>query len=126
MIPSRKLTARTPVNLKAQIISNGETYHGLIQNVSEGGIGYLIESVFEVYRDFAPRKILQVNLRIPSGETLNLNCEIIWCSRKTPDDKRVTIGLKIINPPQKYKKLVKKLKTDYVRKKRASLQKKHD
>ena len=126
MIPSRKLTARTPVNVKAQIISNGETYPGFIQNVSEDGIGYLIESVFEVYKDFAPQKMLQVNLRIPSGETLNLHCEIIWCSRKTPEDKSLTIGLKIINPPQKYKKLAKKLKTDYVRKKRAALYKKHD
>ena len=126
MIPSRKLTARTPVDFKAKIISDGETYPGFIQNVSEDGIGYLIESVLEVDRDFAPKKMLQINLQIPSGETLNLKCEIIWCSRKTPHDKNATIGVKIIKPPQKYKKFVKKLKTDYFRKKQDYLHNKHD
>jgi hypothetical protein len=124
MIPSRKLTARTPVNLKATIISDGETYPGFIQNVSEDGIGYLIESVFEADKEFSPKKILLLNLHIPSGETLHLNCEIIWCSRKAPDDKRLTIGLQTIKPPQKYKRFVKNLKTDYLRKKRAYLHKK--
>jgi hypothetical protein len=126
MIPSRKLTARTPVNLTAKIVSKGETHPGFIQNVSEDGIGYLLESVFEVDKDFAPKKKLSINLQIPSGETLNLNCEIIWCSRKSPDDKRLSIGLKIIKPSQKYKKFAKKLKTEYFRKKRDYLHKKHD
>jgi hypothetical protein len=126
MIPSRKLTARTPVNLKAQIISDGETYPGFIQNVSEDGIGYVIESVFEVDKDFAPKKMLLINLQLPSGETLNLDCEIIWCTRKSPDDKRLIIGLNIIKPPQKYKKFVKRLKTDYFRKKHEYLHRKQE
>jgi len=126
MIPSRKLTARTPVRLKAKIISGGETYSGFIQNVSESGIGYFIESVIKVEKDFAPKKTIGLSFQIPSGETLKLDCEIIWCSRKTPDDKRLTIGIKIIDPPQKYKKFSKNLKTDYFRKKRQDFQKKHD
>jgi len=126
MIPSRKLTARTPVRLKAKIISGGETYPGSIQNVSESGLGYFIESVIKVEKDFAPKKIVALSFQIPSGETLNLDCEIIWCSRKTPDDKRLTIGIRIIKPPQKYKKFSKNLKTDYFRKKRHDFQKKSD
>ena len=126
MIPSRKLTARTPVRLKAKIISGGETYPGFIQNVSESGIGYFIESVIKVEKDFAPRKIIGLSFQIPSGETFKLDCEIIWCSRKTPDDKRLTIGIKIIKPPQKYKKFSKNLKAEYFRKKRQDFQKKHD
>ena len=126
MIPSRKLTARTPVRLKAKIISGGETYPGSIQNVSESGIGYFIESVIKAEKDFAPKKMIEVNFQTPSGETVNLDCEIIWCSRKKPDDKRLTIGIKIIKPPQKYKKFAKNLKTDYFRKKRHYFQKKND
>jgi hypothetical protein len=126
MIPSRKLTARTPVRLKAKIISGGETYPGFIQNVSESGMGYFIESLIKVEKDFAPKKIIELSFQIPSGETLNLDCEIIWCSRKTPDDKRLTIGIKIIKPPQKYKTFSKNLKTDYFRKKRHDFQKKND
>ena len=126
MIPSRKLTARTPVRLKAKIISGGETYPGSIQNVSESGVGYFVESVIKAEKDFAPKKIIELSFQTPSGETVNLDCEIIWCSRKTPDDKRLTIGIKIIKPPQKYKKFVKNLKIDYFRKKRHQFLKKHD
>ena len=126
MIPSRKLTARTPVRLKAKIISGGKTYPGSIQNVSESGIGYFLESVIKTEKDFAPKKMIEVNFQTPSGETINLDCEIIWCSRKTPDDERLTIGIKIIKPPQKYKKFAKNIKTDYFRKKRDQFRKKRD
>jgi hypothetical protein len=63
---------------------------------------------------------------MPSGEVLNLDCEIIWSSRKAPDDKKLTIGIKIIKPPQKYKKFAKNLKTDYLRKKRHEFHKKRN
>lgn len=126
MIPSRKLTARTPVRLKAKINSGGKTYPGFIQNVSESGIGYFIESAIKVEKDFTPKKMIELTFQIPSGETLNLDCEIIWCSRKSPDDERLTIGIKIIKPPQKYKKFAKNLKADYFRKKRHQLHKKRD
>ena len=126
MIPSRKLTERTPVRLKAKIISGGETYPGFIQNVSESGIRYFIESVIKTEKDFAPKKMMELKFKLPSGETLKLDCEIIWSSRKSPDDKDLTIGIKIIKPPQKYKKFAKNLKTEYFRKKRKQLLKKQD
>ena len=126
MIPSRKLTARTPVRLKAKIILDGETYPGFIQNVSESGIGYFVESVIKVEKDFTPKKMMELNFEVPSGETLKLDCEIIWCSRKSPDDKNLTIGVKIIKPSQKYKKFAKNLEADYFRKKRHQFLKKHD
>jgi hypothetical protein len=126
MIPSRKLTERTPVRLKAKIISGDEIYPGFIQNVSESGIRYFIESVIKAEKDFVPKKMIELNFKLPSGETVNLDCEIIWSSRKTPDDKDLIIGIKILKPPQKYKKFVKKLKTDYFNKKRKQLLKKQD
>lgn len=126
MIPSRKLTARTPVRLKAKIISGGKTYPGFIQNLSESGIGYFIESVIKAEKDFAPKKMIELNFQTPSGETVNLDCEIIWCSRKSTSDKNLVIGIKIIKPPQKYKKFAKNLMADYFRTKRRDLHKKHD
>ena len=126
MIPSRKLTARTPVRLKAKIISGGKTFTGYIQNISESGVGYFIESVITSEKDFAPKKIIELSFQTPSGETVQLDCEIIWCSRKSPDDKKLTVGIKIIKPPQKYKKFAKKLITDYFRQKRRNFLNKHD
>ena len=117
MIPSRKLTARIPVFLKAQIISGGKTYPGFIQNVSERGIGYFIESVIKVEEDFNPKKIIQITFQIPSGETLILDCKIVWYSRESPDDKKLTVGIKIIEPPQQYKQFVQDLKIERFNKK---------
>jgi hypothetical protein len=82
--------------------------------------------VIKVEKDFTPKTVIELSFQIPSGEAVNLDCEIIWCSRKTPNDKKLTIGIKIIKPTQKYKKFAKNLKTDYFRKKRHDFQKKHD
>jgi hypothetical protein len=117
MIPSRKLTARTPVTLQAKIVSGGETYTGFIQNVSESGVGYFIESVIKVEKDFAPRKKIELSFQLPSGETVLLKCEIIWYSRESSDDKKLSVGLKIIEPPQKYMKFVQNLKFERFNKK---------
>lgn len=114
---AKRLSTRIPVSLMAKIISGGKTYPGFIHNVSEGGIGYLIESMIDAEKNFSPKKMIVLNLQIPSGENLDLNCEIVMYSKSSPDDKRLTIGMKIIDPPEKYKEFVKTLEIDYINKK---------
>jgi hypothetical protein len=117
MIPSRKLTARLSVHLKAKIISGGETYPGFIENISESGIGYFIESMIKVEKDFTPKKMIELTFQIPSGKTLNLDCEIVWYSRESRDDKKLKVGLKLIEPPQQYKQFIQDLKIERFQKK---------
>jgi hypothetical protein len=53
-----------------------------------------------------------LKFQIPSGETLNLNCEVIWLyTKKTPPPgfKQNNIGMEIIDPPLKYKEFFKTL-----------------
>jgi hypothetical protein len=88
---------RIPLNLSAKIISQGHAYDGLTENVSEGGLEYLITS-----------------LQIPSGETLTLSCEVRWFLRPSVLNTTLTLGLKILNPPDPYKEFIHSLKTDDV------------
>jgi hypothetical protein len=50
-----------------------------------------------------------VIILISSGETLNLNCEIRWNSVPC-DEENFCMGMKILDPPTKYKELLKTLK----------------
>lgn len=47
-----------------------------------------------------------MNFELPPGETLNLNCEIIWVSKTLYSEKKNAFGMKIIDPPPKYKEFV--------------------
>ena len=51
--------------------------------------------------------MIKLNFRIPSGETLDLDCKVEWFL-KTPqdEDKSLMLGMKIIDPPEIYRKLV--------------------
>jgi hypothetical protein len=108
----RRRSRRIPVNLEANIISAGKSYVGLIENVSEGGLEYLMTSQVLVSEKFTPKKSLEVTFVIPSGETLHLNCELVWFLRAPLSEKLLTLGLKIIDPSTKYKEFIKSLDTD--------------
>jgi hypothetical protein len=103
---------RIKLNLNAKIISQGHAYAGLTENVSEGGLEYLITSSFEVTENFALKKNIDLLLQIPSGETLTLSCEVRWFLRPSVLNTTLTLGLKILNPPPPYKEFIHSLNTD--------------
>ena len=105
----RRRCNRIPVILKAKVIIGDKTYAGFIENVSVEGIKYSITSFFQTTKDFTPEMIIKLNFQNPSGETLNLNCELIWFSKISPNDTELTLGMKIIDPPQNYKEFVRTL-----------------
>lgn len=105
----RRAYKRIPVNLNAKIIINGKTYIGIIKNVSEEGVEYFITTSIEVSEDFTLKKIIELNFQIPSGELLNLICEMNWFLRASLYDKTLTLGMKIIDPPIRYKEFVNTL-----------------
>lgn len=93
--------------MNATITSEGNIFDGVIENVSEGGMEYLITSSIMSSGNFTPKKMIKLNFRIPSGESLDLDCEVEWFL-KTPQDenKSLILGMKIIDPPEIYRKLV--------------------
>jgi hypothetical protein len=113
----KRSSKRKSINLKANIIIDGNTYNGFIKNVSESGIGYLITSSIHISKDFTPVKKIKLNFQIPANEDMTLLCEVIWFLRTSSDAEILTLGMKIIDPPQQYAEWIKNLISGNVLKK---------
>ncbi len=99
---------RIAVNLKAERIS-GDTTHGVfIENVSEKGL-YIITAPAKSAYDFHPGSPVDLKFQLSSGETLDLNCRVIWSHKIPPHGLTSSIGMEIIDPPLKYLEFVKNL-----------------
>jgi len=105
----RRREERIPLNLPTKIILGGKPYDGVIVNVSEDGIGSSVTSVVEAHEEFIPVNNIQLYFQNHSGKAINLACELAWFSRSEDDSLRITIGMKIINPPLTYKVFIKSL-----------------
>jgi len=105
----KRVSERVPYRLDAKIISAGKTYDGVIENVSEGGMEYLMTSLVETSKHFVPEKIIEINFQISSGETLHLKCQVKWYLEVDPHDRKLMLGMKILDPHHKYKELLRNL-----------------
>lgn len=131
----RSKRKKITISLDAKLISGNKTYAGFIENLSEHGMKwYQYEGFIEnlskneisiktapakAALDIVPGTKIELEFKLPSGETMNLLCRVIW-SYKTlqepadsPDadtgPKYTTIGMEITGPPLKYKKFFKSL-----------------
>ncbi len=59
-------------------------------------------------KKLSTNKIINVMLKMPSGEILNLNCAIKWSSEHSPWSL-FRMGMNIIDLPIKYREYVKTL-----------------
>ncbi len=110
----RRRAERITYNLDANIISSGNTFTGSIENVSEDGVEYILTSLLDTSKDFTPDKIITLNFRAPTGETINLKCEVKWFARTSPNDNAsLTMGMRIINPPSEYTTLINSLNAGF-------------
>lgn len=111
-ITPEQRSQRYIVNINSIILSNGRRYAGFIENVSEGGLAYKRYSFTPMLPEFAPQNVIDLILKMPSGEDVNLNCEIIWSFEHSPwhlVQKLSTLGMgmKILNPPEPFREYVK-------------------
>lgn len=97
------------VSLDAKVILDGTTYEGLIRDVSECGLGYLMTSLNGTVNDFTPEKTIMLIFKTSSGETLNLNCEVKWFLKSSPSDDKLTLGMKVSELNAEYEEYVKTL-----------------
>ena len=111
MSNERRKKKRVPLKLNANIISAGKSYKGEIQEVSEQGLQYILNSLLEVASDFVPEKTSDLVLKDPSGKKYKLRCEVQWYLRGKGSDKSLTLGMKITDPTSKYKELIASLTT---------------
>lgn len=110
MAEERRGSKRAIANLKAEFTADSNTYTGVIENLCVEGI-CLTADTTEAARDFIPGTSIKLRFQIPSGETLNLYCLIIWLHTCRVPSHGLTnsMGIKIIDPPLRYKEFYKKL-----------------
>ncbi len=112
----RRISKRIPVEFAAELISGDKNYTGVIGNVSEYGV-FVKTGLTKTAIDFLPTTILDLKFRIPSKETINLQCEIIWLYSKKihlrPSENgsplENNIGIEIKNVPPEYEKFIMNL-----------------
>ncbi len=102
---------RFPVGLNARIVSGGKSYEGIIGNISEEGLAYSLSTFIQAAADFTPQKTIEIIFKIPSGETVNLRCEIMWFLRPSQGKNTLILGMKIMEPPPKYMEWIKNVES---------------
>ncbi len=99
-------------NAIGELISGSKSYIVFIANLSEKGIGlYVGTAPTETAIDFAPRTKLEIKFQTPSGEILNLHCELKWLHTYNNPPHGITnsMGMEIIDTPPKYIEFFKTL-----------------
>ncbi len=105
------------VNLNSNIYSGGKTYAGNLEYISNEGMEYILSSSIKVSKDFTPSQIIQLSFQTPLGSSIKLTCNVICFLRSEPEDKTLTMGMKVLNPPPQYIELIDTLKTGDIHKK---------
>ena len=109
MSNERRKTKRVPFKSNADIIFAGKSYIGAVQDASEQGVQYLLTSLPDVSSDFVPESKTELVLKDPSGKKYKLKCEVKWYLRGKGSDNSITMGMRISDPPSKYRELIASL-----------------
>lgn len=105
----KRRSERKQIHLKAERISGDTSYAVFIENISEHGIN-IITAPAETGTAFIPGAPLDLKFQLSSGEIIGLNCTVIWSYQNTPPDELTSsIGMKITDPPLRYRDFVKSL-----------------
>jgi hypothetical protein len=100
---------RVDFRVKAKSISKNKGYNGSIENFSREGMLKVIPNGQVI--EMLPGTTIDVSFQTPSGEALNLECEVKWIRHHSdlPFGIKHHIGMEIQNPPQKYTEFVEGL-----------------
>jgi hypothetical protein len=99
---------RIAVDLRAERISGDEARSILIENISETGL-QILTAPAEDELVFDPGTMIQLKLLLANGETLDLDCTVIWADKQQPDNEASSVGMKIETAPSRYREFVQSL-----------------
>ena len=106
---------RIIIGLQAELVIEPRgNYRGIIPNLSDDGISVIVEtSPTDDSLSFPPGTTVRLNFK-PRDEMISLNCEIRWLQvyKNPPHGLTNLVGMKIIAPPENYKKLLETLPYD--------------
>ena len=99
---------RVIVDMDAMLISRSLNYKGVIINFADDGICMNVD-VAQNLCQLLNGMLFEVKFELFSGETINLQCEVIRTHRKTADSPENMVGMKIINQPPEYRAFIENL-----------------
>jgi hypothetical protein len=99
---------RRPTHLDCELIVDNVNYPAFIENISNDGLFIRIAYISELI-NFTHNTKLKLKIQLSSGDTINLYCKEIWSDKNTPSSLMKVSGMKIINPPTKFKVFFKTL-----------------
>ena len=108
-----KRTKRIPVDIEVDFIMDDIRYAGTIENVSEEGL-CIRSSSKKSDNHITPGGKLKVELALPSGEFLTLNCLVIWADKTNPKGFNHVLGLKVDEHNSDYDDFYKTLYISHV------------
>lgn len=100
-----RVSKRIPVALDAELLTYHGSYAAFIGNISEDGI-YAKVAYTKNDNNLNFDTYLNLELKTPSGQELNLNCKKVWSSKNTSNSLIEQVGVKIIDPPQEFRKFI--------------------
>lgn len=98
MANQRRRSTRITIGFKAELIAEGETYAGEVENLSEDGACIItIPSLISV--ELETGKEHELILYLFGGETLRLKCKLMWTRLISSHGHSTKIGIELIDPP---------------------------
>jgi hypothetical protein len=100
----RRRSKRKNVHIETKIVSDDESYSGIIENMSEYGISLETDSkdLLHTSTRFNYGADYKVIFKTPSGEEIQLHCKVTWSYKTAPHGLKRKIGMEIIFPPPSY------------------------
>ena len=111
-IPShddKRFGDRIIVRLKAVMISQGMSYVGMIENISEYGF-YMLAIPTKHAVDFTPGSAHIMKLRDASVDTINVNCRLKWSYKTPPFGLTLSLGMEILDPSPEFRMFLETLR----------------
>ncbi len=97
---------RVADSLDAEIIMKENSYAGIIMNFSEHGLNMVTATLFDI-ANITAETLLDLKCKLPSGDTVDINCEVKWFNQKpSPFGVSFCIGMEIKDPPIEYTEFV--------------------
>jgi hypothetical protein len=95
--------------LDAEVVTNSTKYPGIIMNLSEQGV-HMVTATTKDIVDIALEKMLKLKCSLPSGDDVDLECEVKWFNTKnSPYGVSFSIGMQIVQPPSQYLEYIRTL-----------------
>lgn len=81
-------------------------YWGLVDDLFFDGTEYLLTARVDASMYFPTKKIIKLNIKLPSGKRVDLECELKWSLQTSYDKDLFILGMIVFPPPKEFKEFV--------------------